>query len=493
MMRNWLSAIFILFSTILFAAPVHVEGTAVGYEGKTMTLLSYRDQLTRSLQIEGQCVVDSTGRFSIDFETDEIKMIKLRCFYVNANLYVQPDASYDLVFPELGADRVRTFNNTAHVEVLFENLDPEDINAKIIAFNGQYDQFFRSNVRLLHQIQRPATQLTDENRNGVTLRQKMRNKLDGFSTNMDSIFGNEKKDFFYVFRKCAEADMYMNTDFKPKEIYDQYVTEYTIDLNNTEQMRLFSQFYNEYFAQFGEKFGLDDLKNALTKEEPLAGTLAELAKDDFMSDMDIRKIVLAYTIFTLKDSKKADFDNYLKVLEALTKDENVAVSQLAQDILDNGIGDIVGRKVNFEWVTDEGNIMTLDSLEAPFLVLEFWASWCEECLSEMMLSSQLQETYKDRFQFLSISFDEQITDMNVYLDEQSNLNQQFAHFGQDPLIQDRLVIRSLPQYFILDKNREIISAHANKPSEILEQTLHRLNQNEIKKENEKKSNLRKGY
>jgi len=103
------------------------------------------------------------------------------------------------------------------------------------------------------------------------------------------------------------------------------------------------------------------------------------------------------------------------------------------------------------------------------ILIDFWASWCKPCLSEMPASRKLKEKYKDKpVVFMYISIDESKSDWKKASEreglhlEKYNLRNvvrdgQFAPFK----------INSIPRYMLVDKKGKLVNVLADRPSSSL--------------------------
>lgn len=103
------------------------------------------------------------------------------------------------------------------------------------------------------------------------------------------------------------------------------------------------------------------------------------------------------------------------------------------------------------------------------ILIDFWASWCRPCLSEMPAARKLKEKYKDKpIVFMYISIDENRHDWKKVSEreglhlEKYNLRNvvrdgQFAPFK----------INSIPRYMLVDKKGKLVNVLADRPSSSL--------------------------
>ena len=81
----------------------------------------------------------------------------------------------------------------------------------------------------------------------------------------------------------------------------------------------------------------------------------------------------------------------------------------------------------------DGNEVSLSDLRGSFLVLNFWASWCEPCISEWPELDQLAQRLAGRqgVEVVAVSVDEQLDDVRSFL-ERMSLTQSGVRVLHDP-------------------------------------------------------------
>jgi len=400
-----------------------------------------------------------------------------------------PDYIGSISFPAIPSGVSKSINNTARVDVVFNNAKTDDINIKIVKFNRHYEDFFRENISLLAAIARPYASSSPDGQktSKKSAIQRYTEKLNQFSAKMDSLYPENKKGFFYQYRRSIEADMYQNAYTTPKFIYDNYMPVNLHNIDHPEQMILLANFYDKYLHQFREKFDSQSLDEALVSDNPLQSTLTVLGKDDFLENPALKKIILLFGLHDAWYDNSINRESILGMLVKLTQDNTDGqIKRLAENILNKLTRTAVGVDAyNFDLLDANQQVHRLADYKGKYVVLEFWATWCQSCLKEMKLSSGLQEKYKDRFEFISISVDEHDEDVWQFDESNRALNQTLLHQGKDKLILDNYDIRSLPAYILLDKEGKIIDPNAPFPSLVLESLLYKLNVEEekLKKDN----------
>lgn len=123
-----------------------------------------------------------------------------------------------------------------------------------------------------------------------------------------------------------------------------------------------------------------------------------------------------------------------------------------------------------------GKVVSKTSMKGKYYLIDFWATWCGPCINEM---DQLHRVYEkfggDRFQILSLSFDE--TPDKVEHFRKTKWEMPWLHTivkgGTGSDLAARLEVRDIPKPILVDPNGIIIALDADLRGERLEQTLAR--------------------
>lgn len=118
----------------------------------------------------------------------------------------------------------------------------------------------------------------------------------------------------------------------------------------------------------------------------------------------------------------------------------------------------------------KGKSFTLDDFKGKVVYVDVWASWCGPCRREFPFSKQMQEKLTDKqkkkivFLYLSIDDTQEAWKKAV---EQLDLQGEhgWAEGGWNSKITQFFGIQSIPRYIIIDKNGNIASINAKRPSD----------------------------
>lgn len=110
----------------------------------------------------------------------------------------------------------------------------------------------------------------------------------------------------------------------------------------------------------------------------------------------------------------------------------------------------------------DGNPMSLDDYLGKVVLLDFWATWCGPCITEL---PNVQDTYSQfhdqGFEIIGVSLDNDIDTLRTFIEEQNMPWPQICDLGgwQGEIAQ-RYRVQSIPKPILLGKDGKIVSSYA---------------------------------
>jgi len=118
--------------------------------------------------------------------------------------------------------------------------------------------------------------------------------------------------------------------------------------------------------------------------------------------------------------------------------------------------------------------VSLKNLKGKPVLIGFWTTYCQSCLSEMESLKPLYDKYHDRMAFVSISADKEFLKMNYFLNLKKDFTWTFLHLGSDIELLRDYDVRSFPLFVLIDSQGKIVKYPAEMPDSGLESSLERL-------------------
>lgn len=142
-------------------------------------------------------------------------------------------------------------------------------------------------------------------------------------------------------------------------------------------------------------------------------------------------------------------DRVLKAYDAYLKDREERAAKLEQPNINQG----VTNPLAFRLTKLDGSRLEMASLRGKVVVINFWATWCGPCLTEMPLFEKVQAKYKDDREvvFLALSTDEDRELVPPHL-KQYKFDLPVAYAEH---LNDFFSVNSIPTTIILDSKGEI--------------------------------------
>jgi thiol-disulfide isomerase/thioredoxin len=111
----------------------------------------------------------------------------------------------------------------------------------------------------------------------------------------------------------------------------------------------------------------------------------------------------------------------------------------------------------------------LNNTQKKYLLLDFWASWCAPCRTQIPILRQIKEKFKnDPVEFISMNLDENKDDWQIAARSENMQNDRYNFYVIDArksALAKTFRIESLPRYILLDNNGKIVNADFYKPVE----------------------------
>jgi len=142
-------------------------------------------------------------------------------------------------------------------------------------------------------------------------------------------------------------------------------------------------------------------------------------------------------------------DRLLKAHDAFVKEREERLAKLDPPNINEGVND----PLNFTLTRLDGSPLKLDEQRGKVIVMNFWATWCGPCLTEMPLFEKAIAKYKDDKEvfFLAITTDEDRDLVAPFLKQYKfNLPVAYADY-----LNDHFGVSSIPTTIILDRKGEV--------------------------------------
>ncbi|MGH8871696.1 MAG: TlpA family protein disulfide reductase [Acidimicrobiia bacterium] len=107
----------------------------------------------------------------------------------------------------------------------------------------------------------------------------------------------------------------------------------------------------------------------------------------------------------------------------------------------------------------DGSTETLSELKGRPVVLNFWASWCPACITEMPSFADVHRRYRDQVEFVGINMQEVSLDAALSLVERTGVEYRLAH-DPDGAVFNAFGGLAMPTTVFVDSDGAVVRVHS---------------------------------
>lgn len=447
----------ILFFLVLISIKINyaqqsfIEGNAGFYKGKEISLFSYSDLITNTLVKESSDTIDEKGLFKLTAHVSKPACFQLRIDNKVAKLYMLTLFKYGVTFP--APDTLNYHNPTTDESIdLIIHGDSTELNARIIDFNEQFDEFWKKSYVYF-----------------VT--KKLHGKLDSFQLKMINRYKNVKSNYLKNYITYTFALIDNNTGRHRNQIASRYLINQPIEYHNYEYMDFFNQFFKQYLQSLSSgKLGNNLI--SIINEEASAKSLNQLLKNDaWLQNDSLRELVMIkglYELYYVPDFNQINIQSMIEEIISSTKNEEhqlicANILRLFKNLqTGTSAPDFALKDVN-------GKTYALSDFKKQYIYLNFFGINSNESLQEIKKLEKIVNEYKNYITFLSVCTDNKTTDeLKQFLKKNPTYKWLFLDGGNRPDILSQYVIKAPNTYYLINREHFLVQSPAKKPSEGIE-------------------------
>jgi len=446
---------FSLFTLLAFAQNVTVEGHADTYKGKTIAAYSYQDLITNTPIMITSAKVNDTGYFTLSIPNiKESQYMYLNIENFNGSIYVSPGKSYHIVFPPPDSTQYLNPFVTHPIDLVFQNASATDINSMVIDFNEQWDLFWRKYYTYF--VRKEATAV-----------------LDSFQLTMQQRYVDVKDPYFIGYVNYTIAEIEINILVGQKTLANKYFKNKPVLYHNYEYMK----FFNDYFKDYMEQFAIERAKEGDEVNKTISGNdyngLMEVMKvNPILRNSDsLCELVLLKGLNELYYTGDFDKENIKTILKNISVNSKIDEDKLiAKNILNSFIETGGGEAApEFTLKDSQGELTSLIDFRGKYLYICFFKSSISASVGEMDVMSALRRQYGKKINFMCISEDDNMEDMQHFLDQNKIYTWPFL-FDKNHEVLKLYNVKSTPEFFLIGPKGKFFRSPADPPSHGIQET-----------------------
>jgi thiol-disulfide isomerase/thioredoxin len=120
---------------------------------------------------------------------------------------------------------------------------------------------------------------------------------------------------------------------------------------------------------------------------------------------------------------------------------------------------MVGKPVNLQFTAVDGSTVDLQALRGKIVLVDFWATWCPDCLRDMPAIRQIYQKYKDKgFAVIGISLDKDAQALSNFVARKLiPWPQYFDGQGWGNDFATKYGVRAIPEMWLIDQRGDLVS------------------------------------
>ncbi len=207
-----------------------------------------------------------------------------------------------------------------------------------------------------------------------------------------------------------------------------------------------------------------DLKDKL--EQNLSTNILR-KKLDFVFEHS--NLILSFFVFRdqiLPGFDLLESDSLKKVFEKFP--DKIKYSAMGQEAL-NHLNDRIsiqqlGFAPDFESLDIQNKVISLSKFHGKFVLLDFWASWCQPCIEKIHMLKELRQQYPNQLQIISITYDK---DTMAFTRAVEKYEMNWIHIFHDSKLIKTYGNTPIPALYLVDKDGKLIFNSFQRPVEEL--------------------------
>lgn len=448
--NSFISLILCLTSCVLYSQNLTIKGIAPTHKGKEISVYLYDDLITQSQSLQSSDTVDARSNFELSLSVKYPQIALIKTGNLTGRLYVQPNFIYGIIFPE--KDSARFVANGTQQEVnLVVNGDSTELNARIIDFNNCFDAFWDKNYKAF-------------------VSKQIHQKLDSFQLQMNRRYEKVKLSYFKTYIEYTFAAFNETTGRHHNYLAKRYLLDKPINYNNYEYMTFFNQYFKQYIQRQSTTKNGNLILDAINEQGEYKH-VSELLKNDVALKNDtLRELVILkslYDLYYVPHYKKDKIKQILEQLEASTTvpEHKKIAFNILRDFNNMRTGQMAS---TFSLVNIKHDTITLNSFKGRYTYLNFFATWCTDCLQELKKEEQLYKKYGNYVMFVSVCTDDDTLAFKNFLKQNPAYKWTFLYGGKNKKLTGQYNIKSLPVYYLINPDGYLLQSPASKPDEGIE-------------------------
>ncbi|MBK6834979.1 MAG: TlpA family protein disulfide reductase [Bacteroidetes bacterium] len=453
-MNNWLRQIVIIYFSFAcaysFAQTSYIIGKAPDYKGEEISLYGFTDLITYTTVKESFDTIDAKGNFELS-----TNVVNPSCYHVKINnkvgkLYML--TMYKYAFTFLPPDTIDYHNPNAEESVdLMIHGDSTELNARIIDFNIQFDNFWQKNYKYF-------------------VAKKIHGRLDTFQLRMEERYKNVKSNYFKTYMRYTFAIINDNTGRHRNYLAAKYLVNHPIEYHNYEYMEFFNQFFKQYLQTMSSGPLGNDILASINIDPNYKELNKTLKADNWVANDTLRELVIIkglYELYYVPRFSKANITALISEINATTKikEHKIICGNILRIFQNLQAG---ATAPDFALPDVNGNLHSIADYKGRYVYMNFFSPTSTESIQELKKMEQVKTKYGDKVIFISICMTGKDKEFKDFVKKNPKYNWLFLNGTNYQNVLDSYMIKAPNVFYLVNKDGYLVQSPATKPSEGIE-------------------------
>ncbi len=440
--KLFIVAILFFFGLItsLQAQKTKIYGKVENANSYSFKLIKHTDFLSMLEEKVAEDLIDDHGNFSLEIELKSTHLFLLNIGFQKAEIYLEPGKSYELKVKYDPLKEQITFVNNAYLDFEILNSTKNELNHQIRVFDGEVNQFLIENFNKIYKYRN----------------QKIINQ---FSEKIKAEF-NDVMPFLKTYIDYRLASIEENSGLlNRKSISTAYFQNPEVFFENDEAMRFFNQAFDQYLLKPNLFFERSKLMQEIHTEANLESIYAMLDNDPLLHDQALKELALLKSLQELFYLPSANEKALLSLMNKVGQNAlGPEIAKMANHLTKRLSYLRIGAQFPQEYEIE----LEDSSSNGKDLFLHFFSLPCADCVREMDSISTLYQVYKKEVKFVSIALNSEKSALEKLL-KAKQYSWEIVLSSESFKLAEIYDIKSLPSYFLINSDDEIIINPALKP------------------------------
>ncbi len=437
--------------------PIRISGSSAEYRGHLIVFYQYQNLVNQQPIELFSIQIDKEGEFDLTYELPNTTYAYAKLGQYQAHIYLEPGHQYQLVLPPYSSlSRVQQFNpffEPEQIQLGIANSEAEDLNRLILNFDEVFGNFFNVNAFDLFSSQNL------QKANAII------NKLEVRFPSNNTFFHQHKKYHYARLKRLAARR-------NERQIIDQYFSHEPVLFHHPAYWQTFKEVFTGAWSRFVSSPPQGVGKNLLTDTTTFNGLSQAMATDTLFSQQDLREALLVWALHEAFYKKTLSEKRILGWMQQ--------ASQQASDPETKAMATSLYLKMNqlrpggaapsFELKTLKNRTRTLDDYKGKFVYLNFMHTQNHACLKALETMASIAEEFKRELEVVTILVDEESQEVENYLNNRLRPKWDILFFNENSNVLTGYNIQSVPTYFLIDPEGNLVLFPAPSPHENFRET-----------------------